>query len=365
MTGRHELLGRYIAQLTPGQRKVCGARVDTVAAFLDTAPTVDREGLRSYAAGLGGLAPRDREVLNDFLRWCGVADEPEPELPAPKEQRGRTARSAADVSRFGEWLMRRREYSDSAIVQKACHMGRFFDMFDEFSQETCRSFIRELEAGGMSPRTVNLYMLTLRQWGEYSGVPVALRRIGVQRELSVENVPTADEVRRLMQACREGGMERELWMLRLLVSTGMRKSELLQVRWRDVARGSMTPRCKGNKVRRICFPTALRREARESAPGGAGQSWPVVHGKRREVAMSPRGVDWVLKAVARKAGVSVEKAHCHALRHFFAKSYLESSGDVVQLAELLGHESVETTRLYLRKSADEQLEDIDRNVTWL
>lgn len=34
--------------------------------------------------------PRDREVLNDFLRWCGVADEPEPELPAPKERRGRT-----------------------------------------------------------------------------------------------------------------------------------------------------------------------------------------------------------------------------------------------------------------------------------
>lgn len=80
--------------------------------------------------------------------------------------------------------------------------------------------------------------------------------------------------------------------------------------------------------------------------------------------LSDRGFDQLLKLNARKAGFPKEKAHCHAFRHFFAKQYLAKTKDVVQLADLLGHESVDTTRLYLQKSKMEQTKDINRNVTW-
>lgn len=60
----------------------------------------------------------------------------------------------------------------------------------------------------------------------------------------------------------------------------------------------------------------------------------------------------------RKCGIDKSKMHPHAFRHFFAKMYLKKNKDVVQLAELLGHGSIDTTRIYLQKSYDEQKENL-------
>jgi site-specific recombinase XerD len=56
--------------------------------------------------------------------------------------------------------------------------------------------------------------------------------------------------------------------------------------------------------------------------------------------------------------------HAHAFRHFFAKMFLKKTKDIIQLADLLGHGSVDTTRIYLQKSYDEQQRDFNKNVTW-
>ena len=80
--------------------------------------------------------------------------------------------------------------------------------------------------------------------------------------------------------------------------------------------------------------------------------------------MSDRGLAEKLKDRASKAGFPKQKAHCHAFRHFFAKQFLKKTKDVVQLAELLGHESINTTRMYLQKSKAEQIREINRHVNW-
>ena len=59
-----------------------------------------------------------------------------------------------------------------------------------------------------------------------------------------------------------------------------------------------------------------------------------------------------------------EMVHPHAFRHRFAKSFIEKCGDISLLADLLGHDSIETTRIYLMKSSQEQQTVIDRVVTW-
>lgn len=59
-----------------------------------------------------------------------------------------------------------------------------------------------------------------------------------------------------------------------------------------------------------------------------------------------------------------EKLHPHAFRHFFSKMYLKKTKDVIGLADILGHGSVDTTRLYLKKSQDEQKRLYNRTVTW-
>jgi integrase len=71
---------------------------------------------------------------------------------------------------------------------------------------------------------------------------------------------------------------------------------------------------------------------------------------------------WVwrkMKELARYAGVPPEKVHAHNFRHFFAKIYLARYHDIVDLADILGHSSVETTRIYTRTSRAEKQERID------
>ena len=63
-------------------------------------------------------------------------------------------------------------------------------------------------------------------------------------------------------------------------------------------------------------------------------------------------------------GIDSKKMHAHAFRHFFAKMFLKKTKDVIQLADLLGHGSVDTTRIYLQKSYDEQQREFNKNVTW-
>lgn len=80
--------------------------------------------------------------------------------------------------------------------------------------------------------------------------------------------------------------------------------------------------------------------------------------------ISTRGFDQKLKAWGKKCGIDKKKMHAHAFRHFFAKMFLEKNKDVIQLADLMGHENIDTTRIYLQKSYEEQKKEFNRSVTW-
>lgn len=71
-----------------------------------------------------------------------------------------------------------------------------------------------------------------------------------------------------------------------------------------------------------------------------------------------------LKAAARKYRIPEETVYPHSFRHRFAKNFLAQFNDIALLADLMGHESIETTRIYLTKSCEEQRALIDRIVTW-
>ena len=62
--------------------------------------------------------------------------------------------------------------------------------------------------------------------------------------------------------------------------------------------------------------------------------------------------------------MSSEQVYPHSFRHRFAKNFLEKFNDISLLADLMGHESIETTRIYLTRSSEEQQKLIDRVVKW-
>ena len=71
-----------------------------------------------------------------------------------------------------------------------------------------------------------------------------------------------------------------------------------------------------------------------------------------------------MKKLCARAGVDAGKVFPHNLRHLFATAFYRAYKDIVKLADLLGHSSIETTRIYLTRSSKEQKLLLDKMVTW-
>ena len=80
--------------------------------------------------------------------------------------------------------------------------------------------------------------------------------------------------------------------------------------------------------------------------------------------ISARGLALRLKGFADQFGLDPKVVHPHSFRHRFAKNFLDKCNDISFLADLMGHESIETTRIYLRRTTTEQREVFDKIVTW-
>lgn len=116
-------------------------------------------------------------------------------------------------------------------------------------------------------------------------------------------------------------------------------------------------------MRRLYIPKRLRLESTEwlEANGiGSGYIFLNRFGER----ITSRGIAQQLKHFAEKYGLNKEVVYPHSFRHRFAKNFLEKFNDIALLADLMGHESIETTRIYLRRTASEQQKIVDKIVDW-
>ncbi len=80
--------------------------------------------------------------------------------------------------------------------------------------------------------------------------------------------------------------------------------------------------------------------------------------------ITPRGIAQQLKNYANKYGLDTKIVYPHSFRHMYAKRFLEKFNDISLLADLMGHESIETTRIYLRRTSTEQQNIVNKIVTW-
>ena len=360
------LLGKYILSLNDISHK--GIRINVISKFLQSDNSISKQGYRNYCKENSLISESHREYIREFLNFCGIKFSPvkrQSKIKIAKKLDEIHERNSQRINDYVLWCRHQRDYSQHTIELKHHQISEFFKYFNEFTQDNCRSFINTLESKKYSPASLNLYMTTLRQYGEYIKRPIKLKRIEVQRKLSTENVPSFKEFSSFLEALKQDGNWFLYWIVKILGATGMRKSELFQTTWADVISGEFYPRCKGKKHRIIYFPKSLVIEARTYVKEKEMNDNRVCFSDRANSLISDRGLDERMKRAASKYGFPLHKAHCHAFRHFFAKQYLAKSKDLIQLAELLGHSKVDTTRIYLQKTKEEQMKDINKNIDWI
>lgn len=159
--------------------------------------------------------------------------------------------------------------------------------------------------------------------------------------------------------------QQQFWyfVVRFLVTTGVRVSELVQIKVEHLKRGYLDLYSKGGKIRRIFITDSLCAEALEWCREREQTSGLIfIHPDGKPV--TTRGIHAQLTYFAARYGIDPAIAYPHAFRHRFAKNFLDRCGDISLLADLMGHESIETTRIYLTKSSQEQQKLLDEIVTW-
>ena len=214
------------------------------------------------------------------------------------------------------------------------------------------------------PKTVNLRIQAINKYLEYMGKQkLRLKSVKVQQRSYLENVISNADYQFLKKKLKMEDNLTWYFVVRFLAATGARVSELIQLKVEHIYLGYYDIYTKGGKIRRIYIPKLLKQEAivwLEGQKRSSGYIFLNRFGER----ITTRGISQQLKNYANKYGMNEKVVYPHSFRHRFAKNFLEKFNDISLLADLMGHESIETTRIYLRRSSSEQQAIIDKIITW-
>lgn len=192
-------------------------------------------------------------------------------------------------------------------------------------------------------------------WKELCIKTIKVQRTAFEIE---EKELTMDEYKRMVCKALEYGNEKTALILQTIAATGIRVSELCYIDVDCLETGIVDVYNKG-KVRRILLPSELQNLLKEYVEKQNIRNG-VIFQNRRKQPIDRREVWWLMKKAAAAANIPKSKAFPHNLRHLFARQFYHQTKDIAKLADVLGHSSIETTRIYIKSTGKEHKRQLDR-----
>jgi len=266
------------------------------------------------------------------------------------------------VTKFQKFL-EKNDLSESTVRSYVWTVNYFTTQFEKIDKENLLAYKGYL-VEHFKPQTVNLRLQALNKYLEFiNKEKLKLKFIKIQQKSFLENVVSNADYRFLKSSLKKEGYIEWYFVVWFLGATGARVSELLQIKAEHVEIGYLDIYTKGGKIRRLYIPKKLREEADKWLKQKEISSGYIFLNRFGNI-ISARGIAQQLKYFAGKYGLNKNIIYPHSFRHRFAKNFLEKFNDIALLADLMGHESIETTRIYLRRTATEQQSIVDKIVTW-
>lgn len=256
---------------------------------------------------------------------------------ADERTAGTVAKYRRDMTAFARWLGGRPVSKENSTGWKAHLLNR-----------------------GYAPRTINSMLAAVNSFFRFAGWNIKVKFLKIQRQLFRDATRELNraEYTQLLAAARSNGQERLPLIMETLCATGIRISELCYITVAAAQQGKATISLKG-KIRTILLSTKLCRKLLKYAKKqkiATGEIFLTSSGK----GISRRQVWHELKRLCAAAGVESSKVFPHNFRRLFAVTYYKASRDIARLADVLGHSSIETTRIYLTVSGADQARQLDR-----
>jgi len=265
-----------------------------------------------------------------------------------------------EIDAFAKYLAEE-EKSSVTITKYVRDVQRFLRWLggQDVTRERTVAYKRQLLARGYALRSVNSMLAAVNSFLAFRGLAdCRVRLCRMQREIyqRAERELSRAEYLRLLRAA-EGN--RRLWLLmQTICSTGIRVSELRYFTVEAVRRGEVSVACK-NKNRKILLPRALKklllRYARDTGVSGG-----VIFRTRSGRPLDRSNIWAAMKRLCARAKVDPGKVFPHNLRKLFARTFYDLDKDIAKLADVLGHSSINTTRIYIMSTGQEHRRQLER-----
>lgn len=258
-------------------------------------------------------------------------------LKSEEREKATIEKYLREVRSFGEWMGERTVTKEAVIEWKEC-----------------------LQKKGNAPSTVNAKLSALNGFFTYMGwEQCRVKFLRIQRQMfrTQSKELTREEYERLLDAARSEGKERLALLMETICATGIRVSELAYITAEAVQQSRVEIELKG-KIRVILIPKKLCQKLlkyMKEQEITSGEIFLTKGGK----GLSRRQIWREMKELCKKTDVESSKVFPHNLRHLFATSFYKICKDIVKLADVLGHSSVETTRIYLLTAGEEHARQLE------
>ena len=214
---------------------------------------------------------------------------------------------------------------------------------------------------GYAPTTINSMLAALNGLFRFLGWDECrVKFLKVQRRLfrDAGRELTRPEYEHLLETAKERGQDRLVLLMEAICATGIRVSEVQYITVEAARAGRAEVALKG-KIRTILIPSKLCRKLLKYAKQQKTASGEIFL-TRNGTPLSRRQIWAEMKGLCKAAGVAASKVFPHNFRHLFATAFYRACKDIAKLADVLGHSSIETTRIYLLTSGAEHQRQLDR-----
>lgn len=261
---------------------------------------------------------------------------------------------------FADYL--RREEKSCATLDKYLRDAKNFWAYadgGELTKELVTAWKQSLLKQGYAVRSVNSMIASINSLLDFLGMGICkVKNIRLQRQTycAEDKELTKGEYLRLLEAFKKN--EQLHLVLQTICGTGIRVSELRYFTVEAVQQGEITVSCE-NKTRTILVPGKLRKmlwnyAERQKITAGA------IFVGRNGKSLDRSSIWRQMKQLCRAAGVKETKVFPHNLRKLFARTFYGIEKDIAKLADILGHSSINTTRIYIMTTGTEHRRKIER-----
>ena len=261
---------------------------------------------------------------------------------------------------YHQYLLR--EEKSTATVEKYLRDVRAFAFYageSEITKEVVLEYKRELQEKEYAVRSINSMLASLNSFLIYMGwTDCKVKSFKLQRQVycAEEKELTKAEYERLLKAAEKN--EQLRLVMQTICGTGIRLSELKFFTVEAVSRGEVIVNCKA-KTRTILIPGKLRKRLLDYARKQKIRSG-VIFLTRNGKPLDRKTIWAQMKGLCKAAGVNPSKVFPHNLRKLFARTFYGIEKDIAKLADILGHSSIDTTRIYIMTTGTEHRRKIER-----